>query len=87
MFQVPEHIRPIRDRVRRFIDDEIIPHETELDTGEPGKRPLVEELIAKAKAEGLWALGHAREFRGIGGLVHAASLIRARATRHRDARR
>lgn len=88
MFQVPEHIRPIRDKVRRFVDEVVIPHEAELDTGEPGVRPLVAELMAKAKAEGLWALGHPKEFGGGGlpfldyayvneviGRTHAAQLI------------
>lgn len=88
MFQVPDHIRPIRDKVRRFIDVEILPHEQELDTGEPGMRPLVAELQAKAKAEGLWALGHPTEFGGQGlpfldyayvneviGRTHSAQLI------------
>ncbi|MCK9541461.1 MAG: acyl-CoA dehydrogenase family protein [Novosphingobium sp.] len=88
MFQVPEHIRPVRDKVRRFVDAEIIPHEAELDSGEPGIRPLVEDLMAKAKAEGLWALGHPTAFGGQGlpfldyayvneviGRTHAAQLI------------
>lgn len=88
MFQVPEHIRPIRDKVRRFVDDHVIPHEQELDTGAPGMRPLVHDLIARAKAEGLWALGHPREFGGQGlpfldyayvneviGRTHAAQLV------------
>lgn len=88
MFQVPEHIRPIRDKVRRFVDEEVIPYEAELDTGEPGVRPLVAELMVKAKAEGLWALGHPKAFGGGGlpfldyayvneviGRTHAAQLI------------
>ena len=88
MFQVPEHIRPIREKVRRFVDEEVIPHESELDTGEPGVTPLVAELMAKAKSEGLWALGHPKEFGGGGlpfldyayvneviGRTHAAQLI------------
>jgi acyl-CoA dehydrogenase len=88
MFTLPDHIRPIRDKVRRFVDEEIIPYEAELDTGEPGMRPLVEELIAKAKAQGLWALGHPTEFGGEGlpfldyayvneviGRTHSAQLI------------
>lgn len=88
MFSVPDQIRPLRNKVRRFVDEEIIPYETELDTGAPGMRPLVEELIAKAKAQGLWALGHPIEFGGQGlpfldyayvneviGRTHSAQLI------------
>lgn len=88
MFQVPETIRPLRDKVRRFIDDEILPHERELDTAPPGPSPLVHELSRKAKAAGLWALGHPKEWGGQGlpflpyayvneviGRTHAAQLI------------
>lgn len=65
-FQVPESIRPIRDKVRRFVDEEVIPHEEELDSGEPAMTPLVQDLMAKAKAEGLWALGHPKDVGGQG---------------------
>lgn len=88
LFQVPEYIRPVRDKVRRFVDEEIIPYEAELDSGEPGVRPIVLELQAKAKTEGLWALGHPKEFGGGGlpfldyayvneviGRTHSAQLI------------
>ena len=30
-FEVPAHVRPIRDRVRRFIEDKIYPVESILD--------------------------------------------------------
>lgn len=88
MFQVPDHIRPIRDKVRLFVDEEVVPHEAELDSGDPGIRPLVTELMAKAKAAGLWALGHPKELGGGGlpfldyayvneviGRTHAAQLV------------
>lgn len=88
MFQIPEHIRPLRDDVRRFIDEEVIPHERELDRGEPGMSPLAHELVDKAKAKGLWALGHPKEIGGQGlpfldyayineviGRTHAAQLV------------
>ena len=61
MFQIPESIRPLRDKVRKFVDEEVIPHEAELDRGEPGMTPLAHSLEQKAKAAGLWALGHPKE--------------------------
>ncbi len=30
-FEVPEHVRPIRERVRRFIEERIVPVESLLD--------------------------------------------------------
>ncbi|MEU4641449.1 acyl-CoA dehydrogenase family protein [Micromonospora sp. NPDC047465] len=66
-FQVPEHIRPLRDRVHRFMVERVEPHESVLHAGGPEAARLVAQLQAQAKAEGLWALGHPAELGG-GGL-------------------
>jgi acyl-CoA dehydrogenase len=58
-------VRELRSRMRRFIDDQVIPREPGL-LGADG-RAVLAELKAAAKAEGLWALGHPREIGG-GGL-------------------
>jgi alkylation response protein AidB-like acyl-CoA dehydrogenase len=67
---VPEHVRPIRDKFHDFVVNRIIPVEDQLYTwwkpGDPGG-PLMAELRADAKAEGLWAIGHPKEVGG-GGL-------------------
>jgi hypothetical protein len=31
MFTIPEHVRPLRDRVLRFVEDRVQPREAELD--------------------------------------------------------
>lgn len=67
MFSVPEHIRPLRDKVRRFVDDHVIPNERALESGPPGMTDLARRLCDEAKARQLWALGHPRELGG-GGL-------------------
>src|SRR6187200_1398249 len=61
----------LRNRMRRFIDEEVIPAEPEFfaqqeRTGFAGA-PVLEPLRAAAKAQGLWALGHPTEIGG-GGL-------------------
>ncbi|MBX3026919.1 acyl-CoA dehydrogenase family protein [bacterium] len=66
-FQVPEHIRPLRARVRQFIEERIYPLESALDAGGEAGRLVLRGLMADAKAAGLWALGHPRELGG-GGL-------------------
>jgi acyl-CoA dehydrogenase len=49
----------VRDRLRSFINDVVIPAEPELeDQGRGGKR--IQELKQQAKRDGLWALGHPR---------------------------
>jgi acyl-CoA dehydrogenase len=57
----------VRERVRQFIDDEVIPAEDVLEEGGSGAYLTIEGLKAEAKRRGLWALGHPEEIGG-GGL-------------------
>jgi acyl-CoA dehydrogenase len=66
-FEVPEHVRPIRQRVRQFIEEKIYPAESTLDRrGEPEAGSMLRRLMGEAKAAGLWALGHPKEIGGQG---------------------
>jgi acyl-CoA dehydrogenase len=67
MFTIPEHVRPLRDRVLRFVEDRVQPREGELDRPWAESVGTLKELHAEAKHEGLWALGHPTETGG-GGL-------------------
>jgi acyl-CoA dehydrogenase len=66
---VPEHVRAIRDKFYDFIHERVIPVESELYTwwehDDPGG-PLMADLRAQAKAEGMWAVGHPTEVGGGG---------------------
>jgi acyl-CoA dehydrogenase len=64
---VPEHIRPLRDRVYEFMVERVEPAEDVLHRGDDESRAALKALQAEAKAEGLWALGHPSELGG-GGL-------------------
>jgi acyl-CoA dehydrogenase len=66
-FAVPDHVQPIRQKVRRFIDEHVIPAEPILDQGGPEAGPIFRDLMDRAKKEGLWALGHPEDLGG-GGL-------------------
>ncbi|HXJ35939.1 MAG TPA: acyl-CoA dehydrogenase family protein [Candidatus Eisenbacteria bacterium] len=66
-FEVPSHVRPIREKVRRFIEERIYPVEGVIDAGGDEGRAIMLRLMAQAKADGLWALGHPKEIGG-GGL-------------------
>jgi acyl-CoA dehydrogenase len=57
----------LRVSVRRFVDEEVIPREPELDADDAAAEALMRELQSRAKREGLWALGHPEEIGG-GGL-------------------
>src|SRR3989442_10793015 len=67
-FTLPDELRLLREQVRRFIREEIIPLEQRLDPDAPGiPDEDFERLAAKTKAAGLWALGAPEEYGG-GGL-------------------
>ena len=65
---VPTHIAPLRAKVLNFIEQRIYPQEKLLLDGPPHeRRTRLQGLMAEAKAQGLWALGHPAELGG-GGL-------------------
>ena len=66
---IPDHIRPLRDKVLQFVEQEIYPVESEVSADRVSSRRdgALRGLMDKAKAEGLWALGHPEELGG-GGL-------------------
>src|SRR5436309_746502 len=66
-FEVPEHVRPIREKVTRFIEDRVYPAEPIIHRGGDEAVDVMRELQAQAKGDGLWALGHPEELGG-GGL-------------------
>ena len=66
MFHVPDSVQPLRDKVRHFVDEAVIPREAELDRPWAEALPVLLELRARAKSEGLWALGHPAEIGGQG---------------------
>ncbi|MDA1075663.1 MAG: acyl-CoA dehydrogenase family protein [Proteobacteria bacterium] len=66
---IPEHIQPLRAKVLDFVEQEVYPVEAELTSDKVGSRrgDILKGLMNKAKAQGLWALGHPEEIGG-GGL-------------------
>ena len=67
VLDVPEHVREIRGRVLKFIEDRVYPVETLLDDRHrPEAETTRRTLMAEAKAAGLWALGHPKEIGGQG---------------------
>ena len=59
-----EEIRAVRQSVRRFIDEEVLPVEQQ--ALRPGGEEVLGALMASAKQRGLWALGHPEELGGGG---------------------
>jgi len=66
-FAIPEHVIPIREQVRSFIEEKIYPAESLFETrGSPEASEALRELMSQAKEAGLWALGHPKEIGGQG---------------------
>ncbi len=59
-------VRALRERVRRFIDEEVVPAEPVLARDDEAAAEATRRLKARAKREGLWALGHPKEIGGGG---------------------
>jgi alkylation response protein AidB-like acyl-CoA dehydrogenase len=70
-YGLTDDVRALRERVRKFIDEEVIPAEPELEREEheptARRHGAMARLKSRAKEEGLWALGHPVEIGG-GGL-------------------
>jgi alkylation response protein AidB-like acyl-CoA dehydrogenase len=62
-----DEVREIRERMRKFLQEEVIPAEPLLDQDERSAATLA-RLKESAKRQGLWALGHPAEIGG-GGLA------------------
>jgi alkylation response protein AidB-like acyl-CoA dehydrogenase len=65
-----DSVRALRARLRKFIDEEVVPAEPELEREEQDPRArrdgAMARLKAYAKEQGLWALGHPAELGGGG---------------------
>ncbi|MCA1831413.1 MAG: acyl-CoA dehydrogenase family protein [Actinomycetota bacterium] len=67
MFEIPEHLGPLRDKVTRFIEQHVYPAEPVMHRGGAEAHALGRDLQSLAKRERLWALGHPTHLGG-GGL-------------------
>lgn len=65
-YGLTDEARALRARVKKFIDEEVIPTEPMLMRENEESEHLVEELKRSAKRQNLWALGHPKEIGGGG---------------------
>ena len=66
-FEIPRHVNLIAHRVRQFVDNEVIPVESELlRTGAALTNDALQELRSKAKAANLWAPTMPKQWGGMG---------------------
>ncbi len=63
-FEIPEETKAVREKVRKFVQENCIPAEDQLE--ERGVAPVIAELREKARAEGLWCPFIPEEWGGMG---------------------
>jgi acyl-CoA dehydrogenase len=82
-FQLPDEIRELRDVVRRFTDEELIPRESVAPEGEDFPDSYMGPLQARVKALGLWQFDVPREFGGLGMGLLARCVVQEEISRSR----
>jgi acyl-CoA dehydrogenase len=70
-----EEFASLRERVREFIDQEVIPAEPVMDEGDAAATAQLEALKAEAKRRELWALGHPVDIGGGGRTFMETALL------------
>jgi len=66
-FDPPQTVRPLLDKIERFIADVVMPAEPQvLERGFAASAPLLAELRAKCKAEGMWGPQLPKDIGGLG---------------------
>ncbi len=65
-YGLTDDVRALRERVKKFINEEVIPAEPVLMHENEESDHILEELKQSAKRQGLWALGHPKEIGGGG---------------------
>ena len=83
-FRLPEELTLLREQVRRFVRDEIIPVEQRIDPDAPDiPEEDFKRLSQKTKAAGLWALGAPEEYGGGGMDTFSMAVLVEEMAQHR----
>ena len=73
-FELPEELKMLKDNLRRFVDNELIPIERETNDGVDFLPGVKEKLEEKSRALGLWLFDVPEEFGGLG-LGHLSKAV------------
>ncbi len=65
-FEIPQEAKDIRAKVRKFVQEECIPAETTLASGEREYKEVLAELRQKARSQDLWCPFIPKEYGGMG---------------------
>lgn len=83
-YRLPDELLALREQIRRFVRDEIVPLEQRIDPDAP-EIPAEDyhRLSAKTKAAGLWCLGAPQEYGGGGLDTFSMSVLLEEMAQHR----
>ncbi len=83
-YRLPDELVAIKDQIRRFVRDEIIPLEQRLDPDAPDlPKDDYARLAARTKAAGLWCLGAPEKYGGGGMDTFSMSVLLEEMSQHR----
>src|SRR5262245_1560140 len=83
-YRLPEELAALRDQVRRFVRDEILPVEQRIDPDAPEiPEDDWKRLAARTRAAGLWCLGVPEKYGGGGLDTFSASVVLEEMAQHR----
>jgi acyl-CoA dehydrogenase len=74
-FMLPEELRMLQDQLRRFVNEEMIPHERVTCDGEELKPEWRKKFEARAKDLGLWMMEVPQEYGGLGMGLTASVIV------------
>jgi alkylation response protein AidB-like acyl-CoA dehydrogenase len=80
-FDLNDELKELRDRARRFVEVELIPHELEVDETEAISDEVRDRLRERALEEGFWPMNVPKEMGGIGSSVLAQCIVQEQAGR------
>lgn len=80
-FDLNDELKELRDRARRFVEEELIPHELEVDETEAISDEVRSRLRARAIEEGFWPMNVPKEMGGLGSSVLAQCIVQEQAGR------
>ncbi|MHC4137469.1 MAG: acyl-CoA dehydrogenase family protein [Planctomycetota bacterium] len=84
-FELTPELKDLEARARRFVDEELIPHELEVDEKEKLPERTRQRIRRRAIADGLWPMNVPKELGGLGASVLAQVIAQeqaGRATNH-----
>jgi len=80
-FDLNDELKELRDKARRFVEEELIPHELEVDETEAISDEVRDRLRERALEEGFWPMNVPKEMGGLGSSVLAQCIVQEQAGR------